>query len=101
MAMLAGVTVTMTGCGSESLVAPEAPPSVKLGTVGNNHGHAVLITSAQQLAGGAVSLSIQGDSSHDHTLELTAAEVATIRAGQRLEKNCVLSRGHMHSVAFN
>ena len=101
MAMLAGVTVTMTGCGSESAVAPTPPPNVKIGTVVNNHGHEVVISSAQQLAGGAVTLNIQGTSSHDHVLELTAAEVAAIRNGTRLEKDSVTSRGHVHTVVFN
>lgn len=101
MAMLAGVTVTLTGCGSENPAAPEVPPSVKLGTVANNHGHVVVVTSAQQLAGGNITLNIQGDSSHDHTLELTAAEVSRIRAGERVAKDSVLSRGHVHTVVFN
>ena len=101
MAMLAGVSVTMTGCGSEGTTAASAPPSVKIGTIGTNHGHEVIITSAQQIAGGNVTLSIQGTSSHDHLLELTAAEVATISKGVRFEKSCVTGRGHVHMVAFN
>jgi hypothetical protein len=101
MAMLAGVTVTITGCGSDNGVAPTAAPGVKLGTISNNHGHEVVLTSAQQLAGGNVTLTFLGDSTHSHTLELTAAEVATIRDGVRVEKGCLMARNHMHTVAFN
>ena len=100
MAMLAGITVTITGCGSDNTVTA-TPPSDKTGVVDTNHGHTVTITSAQQMAGGNVTLNIQGTSSHDHLLELTAAEVATIRAGMRFSKDCVMMRNHVHTVIFN
>lgn len=101
MALFAGVTVTMTGCGSENPAAATPPPNVKIGTVNSNHGHEVVISSAQQMAGGAVTLNIQGTSSHDHVLELTAAEVVAIRSGTRVAKDSVTSRSHVHTVVFN
>ena len=101
MAILAGVTVTITGCGSENGAAPSAPVSDKTGVIATNHGHVAIITSAQQTAGGGVTLSIQGTGSHDHLLELTAAEVSTISAGMPLTKDCAMGRNHTHTVAFN
>src|SRR4029434_5787564 len=77
MAMLAGVTITITGCGSHNGVAPEPLPGVKLGTIANNHGHEVLITTGQQMAGGSVALNIQGARSPDHMLATTARPSAT------------------------
>ena len=100
LAMLAGVTVTMTGCGS----SPSEPTDFatdKVGTVGTNHGHAVTITAAQQTAGGGLTLSLQGTSSHDHVLELTALEVVRIRAGIQVVKDCGMMRSHTHTVTFN
>lgn len=101
MALLAGVTVTITGCGSDNLAVPSPPVTDKTGAVANNHGHVVTITAAQQTAGGSVTLTIQGTGSHDHLLVLTAAEVSTIRAGMRLDKDCELSRNHFHTISFN
>jgi hypothetical protein len=101
MALLAGVTVTITGCGSDNGAAPSPPVSDRTGEVTNNHGHAVTITAAQQTSGGGVTLNIQGTGSHDHMLELTAAEVATIRAGMRLVKDCAMMRSHAHTITFN
>ena len=100
LAMLAGVTVTITGCGSESPSEP-APAIDRTGNIQNNHGHVATITSAQQKAGGVVLLNIQGTSSHDHVLELTAAEVMTIRFGQQVVKGCATNRNHMHTITFN
>jgi hypothetical protein len=101
LAMLAGVTVTIAGCGSEGPAAPSAPLTDKTGVVENNHGHAATITSAQQAAGGGATLNIQGTSSHDHVLELTAAEVTRVRFGLQVVKQCGMSRNHMHTITFN
>lgn len=100
LAMLAGVTVTMTtGCGSPS--APTLATADSTGAVGNNHGHAVTISAAQLNEGGGVTLNIQGTSSHDHVLELTALEVVRIRAGIQVVKDCGMMRSHVHTVTFN
>ena len=101
LAMLAGVTVTIAGCGSDSATVPTAPVNDKTGVIANNHGHVATITSAQQTAGGNVILNIQGTSSHEHTLELTAAEVSRIRFGFQLAKGCAMNRNHMHTITFN
>ena len=59
------------------------------------------ITAAQQTAGGAVTLSIQGTSSHDHVLELTASEVSGSGPGCRSPSNCAMTRNHVHTITFN
>lgn len=100
LGMLAGVTVTMTGCSNDPL-EPTEVASDKTATIANNHGHAVTISAAQQLAGGGVSLRIQGTSSHDHVLELSALEVVRIRAGYQIVKGCATERNHSHMVTFN
>ena len=101
MLALAGVTITLSGCSGDS---PTEPSYTDLpGTVASNHGHAVVITSAQLAAGGAVVLEIQGTSSHPHAVELTAADVRAIRQGQRVSKESNLSPSgsHGHTVTFN
>jgi hypothetical protein len=103
--MLAGVTVTISGCGSESPSAPPTlpptPVSDKTAVIANNHGHVATITAAQQTAGGNVTLNIQGAASHNHVLELTAQEVSTIRYGMQLAKSCLMTNSHMHTITFN
>jgi hypothetical protein len=99
--MLAGVTVTITGCGSDGGTAPTPPATDKTGLIAGNHGHAATVTAAQQTAGGAVAISIQGTASHDHTLELTEAEIMRVRFGVQVVKDCVMSRNHVHTITFN
>jgi hypothetical protein len=43
---------------------------------------------------------MRGTASHTHTLSLTGAEVAAIRAGGRVEKTCT-GGSHTHTVTFN
>ena len=106
LAMLGGVTITISSSAcssSNSPTAPTPPPADKTGEITSNHGHAAVVTSAQQLAGGDISLNIQGTASHNHVVTLSAADVAQIRNGQKFASDCSRSNGtgHYHTVTFN
>lgn len=116
MAILSGVAITITSaCGGGSSptastpaptptpVPTPAPPAAadKTAVIGSNHGHAGTITAAQLTAGGVLSLSIQGTSAHNHTVDLTAADMASIAANQKVSKESSTDNGHSHSVTFN
>jgi hypothetical protein len=122
-ALFVGMSVWVGACGSSgssSSASPAAPTSTpttspasgsgttgtptasdKAGTVGSNHGHAATVTGAQLLAGGGVTLHIQGSAGHDHTVDLTAGEVGQIASGTRVAKNSSTDSGHDHAVTFN
>ena len=106
MAMLAGVTITITGCrdGDDSPTSP-SPGNGRTGSVSVNHGHTAVVTSAQLMAGNAVSLNIRGTATHPHTVELSAAEVDQIAGGQRVSKTSSTEDSpdagrHNHIVTF-
>ena len=104
MALLAGVTITVTGCGGSSSPPSSPTPtgtSDVSGVVGTNHGHTAVLTSAQISAGGAVSLNIQGTGTHPHTVDLSADEVRRIGQRQQVQKNSTTDAGHLHTVTFN
>jgi hypothetical protein len=105
IALLGGPTVFISACDSGSTApTPPTPPPDRLGSISLNHGHLAIITAAQVLAGGALQLEIQGESTtHGHALDLTADEVTRIR---RNEAVTVLSAAgwedkHAHWVTFN
>jgi hypothetical protein len=77
------------------------PIADKTGSISGNHGHTARITGAQLTAGGALSLDITGIASHPHTIELSAAEVMAIAAGQRVSKTSSTDAAHSHVVTFN
>jgi hypothetical protein len=106
LAVLGGVTITITGCGGDSPTAPSPPPGSVSGLVTANHGHAAFITAAELMANDAVSLQIRGGATHPHTVELSAQEVSQIGAGQRVSKTSTTDPSpdaglHNHVVTFN
>lgn len=104
LAVLGGVTITISGCGGGGGSSPSGPtPQAgdKVGTVSANHGHTAIITAAQLSGGAAVTLQIRGSSDHPHTVQLSAAEIAQIAANGRVSKASSVDDGHDHTVTFN
>ena len=105
MALLAGVTITVSGCGGGSSNSPTSPtPAASAdvaGTVSANHGHTATITSMQVSTAGAVTLNIQGTATHPHTIALTADEVRQIGSRVQITKTSSSDAGHTHTVTFN
>jgi hypothetical protein len=99
LALLAGVVITIDGCGSNP-AAPTPPVNDVPGTISNNHGHIATITSADITAGNAISLNIQGQASHPHTVDITQAELHTLKSRQAVAKDSTNNNGHMHTVTF-
>lgn len=104
MLALSSATITISACGggsSPSQPSSPQPAGDKVGVVGSNHGHSAVITAAQLTAAGAVSLDIRGQSDHPHTVALSAAQIASIAANQRVSKDSSSDDGHSHTVTFN
>jgi hypothetical protein len=111
MAVLSGVAITVSGCGSGSndSASPAAPTSStpaasgggKTGSISANHGHSAVITSAQLSAGGGITLGIEGTAGHNHTVTLAASEITAMAGNQRVSKESSSDSGHAHTVTFN
>jgi hypothetical protein len=119
LAFLAGVVVVISDCGGGGgggggndgyggNPAAGTPPTTlaaasdsKSGAISANHGHTAVITSAQLLTGGAVSLDIAGSAGHNHVVALVQQAVLDIKAGHKVEKESTTTEGHTHQVTFN
>jgi hypothetical protein len=103
LAILAGATITISGCGDDDNPTTNPSPSGNHpGTISANHGHEVTITAAQITTGGALmSLQIQGAATHPHTISLTAAQVTSIGQNQRVSVDSTTDQAHNHTVTFN
>lgn len=98
MVSIAGIVAT-NRCGTKLDTSDSS--SDKSGSVSSNHGHTAKITAAQLDDGSAVSINIQGTSSHSHTLTLSASEMSSIKAGTQVSQVSSANSGHTHSVTFN
>lgn len=108
LAMLAGVAITISGCGSDS---PSSPTTTTggggttsgdvSGVVSANHGHIATVTAARINAAAGFDLDIMGNATHTHTVSLTAAQVQQIGARPRVSVLSTTDSGHDHAVTFN
>jgi hypothetical protein len=108
LAMLAGVTITIAGCGDDDddgTTNPTPPPSSgRTGTVSTDAGHThggAEITAAQLSAGSAITLTLTNVGGHVHTVALTQTELTQIGAGTRVSKTSSNDNAHTHTVTFN
>src|SRR6185503_20124071 len=91
LAMLAGVTITITGCGGDDdnpTTNPTPPATDKTATVSTDagHSHTAVVTAAQLTAGNAISVTLTGQTTHTHTVALSQAELTQISGGTRVQK---------------
>lgn len=119
MALLSGVVITITGCGSDSSSPTMSTPPAGgaggggggggdaggvNGTISANHNHVAFVSDAQINAANDIVLDITGNSDHGHTINLTGAELMQIGNGQRVVKTSTVSQvqgTHSHNVTFN
>jgi hypothetical protein len=109
LALLSGVTITISSCGGGSSSGgptgpsnpgnPGSPNNVQ-GAVSDNHGHSVTISAAQLTAANDLVLTLVGGD-HPHTVALSGGEVAQIAARARVSKLSSGEAGHSHTVTFN
>lgn len=104
LALLAGVTITVSGCGGDtdnrSPTSPTGQQDVAA-NIGTNHGHAATIRAAELTAGNEVSLDIRGQADHPHSVQLTSDEVRRIAQRQQVSKTSSTDNFHSHTVTFN
>jgi hypothetical protein len=107
LAMLAGVTITISGCGDDDdnnpTTNPTPPATDKNATVSTDagHTHAAVVTAAQLTAGNAITVTLTGTATHTHTVALSQAELTQISANARVQKTSSTDNLHSHTVTFN
>ena len=105
MALMAGVTIVISGCSDSYGTDPNPMPSTgtgdKAGVVSANHGHVAVVTAARIAAPDAFSLDIRGTADHTHTVALTSDQIRAIGAGTRTAMDSTTENSHNHTVTFN
>jgi hypothetical protein len=106
LSLLAGVTITVSGCGgyTSSPTAPTPPPASTqdvTGAISANHGHVATVTSAQITAANGVTLNIQGTATHNHVVSLTADQIRAIAVRTQVAVLSTNDADHQHMVTFN
>ena len=105
LALLSTVAITVSGCDDDS--TPTTPSTTTTQTTSNvtggvsdNHGHTAAITGAQITAGTAFTLNITGTATHPHNVDVSQADLTTLRNRQTVTKTSTTDNGHSHTVTF-
>jgi hypothetical protein len=101
-ALFAGITITLVGCGDDDAgTGATAETGDLIGSISDNHGHKAILKKATFEAGGAVTLDIQGSAGHNHTVSLTADDMAELKKpGGMVTKASSTTDSHNHEVMF-
>jgi hypothetical protein len=99
-ALFAGVSISLVGCSEDDPAGPADGDKAAFVGDSGGHKHTAVITKAQLETNGTVTVTLTG-SGHEHSVEFSATEVAAIKAGTHVMKNCTLTSNHVHSVMFN
>lgn len=76
---------------------PVEPALVRL-EISNNHGHHGVVAYEAVIIGNSISIDIQGESRHPHTLILTEDELMVLRQKLTVDVNSSVDAGHSHLV---
>jgi hypothetical protein len=105
LAILSGclIMISDAACGSSSPATPTPTPTNPAdinGVVSANHGHVAVITGAQITAGNAIALDIRGTATHTHTVNVSQADLTSLKNRQQVVDNSTTDSGHSHTVTF-
>ena len=103
LALLGGFIITVTeACGSSSSVTTPSPtaPSDITASISANHGHVATVTGAQITADLGVTLNIQGQATHNHTVDLSSTDLTNLKNRQTVAITSSTNSGHQHTVTF-
>lgn len=106
------VLLLMQACGGGGSDAPSPAPSPAPApadktcgatAISNNHGHTLALTADQLNSTTSLTLNIQGTSPHNHTIVLTPAQLAQIKAGTAVtvDSSTDAANTHTHTVTAN
>lgn len=94
------VVLWLQACGGGGGGDDDDGGPVQCGATGisGNHGHSLTIPEADLSSMTDKVYSIQGSAGHDHTVTLTVAQLAALRAGQSVDVTSSTSASHNHVV---
>lgn len=101
---LAGSTVVLLiqACGGGGSDAPAPAPGPGAAgcsdTIAANHGHTLVIATADLDSASDKVYNIQGAASHNHTVTLTVAQLRALKAGTTVNVTTTTTDAHQHDV---
>jgi hypothetical protein len=70
-------------------------------TIGGNHGHVLVVSKADIVAGAQKTYDIRGTADHTHQVTLTAADMASLQQNIGAHEASTVTLSHSHSIAVS
>jgi hypothetical protein len=70
-------------------------------TIALNHGHALVVSAADVVAGAEKTYDIQGTSLHTHDVTIAAADFASLQEGTEITVESTLVTAHSHTIVVS
>lgn len=70
-------------------------------TIGGNHGHSLVVSAADVVAGVEKAYDVQGTSAHTHFVTVTAAHFVELQTGRSVVVTSTEASAHTHSVTVS
>jgi hypothetical protein len=102
-AVALGLSV-LSACGSNSSSGADAASAANClangtnVTIGANHGHVMMVSKADITAAADMTYHIMGTATHDHNVELTPANYATLAANNVVMVTSSTTENHSHPI---
>lgn len=103
--------ISFIGCSSDDTangdpnIDPDAADCLTNGAnataISSNHGHTLVVSKADIDAGTQKSYSIQGGSSHNHSITLTSANFNTLKTAKSISVESSRDSSHRHDVTVS
>jgi hypothetical protein len=104
----ASLGLTLFACGGSSVPSPDADDSHPnqasctqhgtTSTIGANHGHVLVVAKDDVVAGAAATYHIKGSADHDHTVDLTVTDFASLQQNRAIVTTSSVDASHSHPI---
>jgi len=105
LALFGGASLA-AACGGSSDGAMQGPSgncsaNGTVATIGGNHGHVLVVSKADVIAGAQKTYDIRGTADHTHQVMLTASDMATLQQNLAAQETSTVALSHSHSIAVS
>jgi hypothetical protein len=101
LTVILGAGGLVMACGEDTAEGGNCTQNgAQAGTISSNHGHTATVPAADINANAPKTYSIQGTSNHNHTISLTAEQLAQLAQGQSVTVTSTTDASHAHTVTL-
>lgn len=103
LALFGGASLAAACGGSDAMQGPsgDCAANGSVASIGGNHGHVLVVSKADILAGAQKTYDVQGTADHSHQVTLTAADMTALQGNLSARENSTVILSHSHPITVS